>query len=69
MKKTRRGVLLLVNLQADACNFAKSNAPPCVLLRFLNYSIGNKSRKAARNKGMIIHLDQWSNESNGFIVV
>ena len=29
-KKTHGGVLLLVTLQALACNFTESNTPPCV---------------------------------------
>ena len=34
MKNTHRWVLLLVNLQAEACNFTKSNTPPWVFFTF-----------------------------------
>ena len=47
MKNTHGGVLLLVKMQALACNFTKSNTPPWMFLRFLNCTIGTKSRKAS----------------------
>ena len=34
VKNTHRGVLLLVKLQASACNFTKSNTPPWVFFTF-----------------------------------
>ena len=34
MKNTHGGLLLLVNLQAEACNFTKINTPPCPFSRF-----------------------------------
>ena len=34
VKHTHRGVLLLVKLQAKACNFTKSNALPWVFFMF-----------------------------------
>ena len=34
VKNTNRRVLFLVELQASACNFAKSNIPPRVFLTF-----------------------------------
>ena len=48
VKNTRGGVLLLVKLHADACNFTKSNPPPWVFLRFLNCAHGTKSCNAPR---------------------
>ena len=36
VKNTHGVVLLLVKLQVYACNFTKSNNPPCVLLTFFN---------------------------------
>ena len=35
VKSTHGGVLLLVKLQASACNFTKSNTPPWVFFTFL----------------------------------
>ena len=35
VKNTHGGVLIFVKLQASACNFIKSNTPPCVLFTFL----------------------------------
>ena len=34
VRNTHRGVLLLVKLQASACNFTKSNTPPWVFFTF-----------------------------------
>ena len=34
MKNTHGGVFLLVNLQAEACNFTKSNTPPWLFFMF-----------------------------------
>ena len=34
VKNTHGGVLLLVNLQVEACSFTKSNTPPWVLFTF-----------------------------------
>ena len=34
VKNTHGGVLILVKLQASACNFTKSNTPPWVFFRF-----------------------------------
>ena len=46
VKYTHGGVLHLVKLQAVACSFTKSNTPQLMFSRFLNYTIGTKSRKA-----------------------
>ena len=35
VRKTHRGVLLLIKLQTSACNFTKSNTPPWVFFAFL----------------------------------
>ena len=35
MRNTRGGVLFLVKLQTEACNFTKSNIPPWVFFTFL----------------------------------
>ena len=43
MKNTLGRVLLLVKLQAKACNFTKSNIPPWVFFTFLNGANGIKS--------------------------
>ena len=45
VKNTHGGVLLLAKLQAEACNFTKSNTPPWVFFTFLNCTNGTKSRK------------------------
>ena len=48
MKNTRGGVLLLITLQASACNFTKSNICSMgVFSSFLNCTIGTKLRKAS----------------------
>ena len=35
VKNTHGGVLILVKLQAEACNFTKTNTPPWVFFTFL----------------------------------
>ena len=50
VKNTHGGVLILVKLQAEACNFTKGNIPPWVFSRFLNCTNGTKSRNAPQNK-------------------
>ena len=47
VKNTHEGVLLLVKLQAKACNFTKSNTPSWVFFTFLNYTNGTKSRNTS----------------------
>ena len=46
VKNTHGGVLLLVKLQASACNFTKSNVLYRCFLRFLNCTNGTKSVNA-----------------------
>ena len=46
VKNTHGRVLFLVKLQAEACNFTKSNTPPGCFLRFLNCTNGTKLRNA-----------------------
>ena len=48
MKNTHGGVLLLVKLQTEACNFTKSNTSPFVFSRFLNCTNDTKSRNASQ---------------------
>ena len=48
LKNTHGGVLILVQLQAEACNFTKINTPPRVFSRFLNCTNGTKSRNASQ---------------------
>ena len=48
VKKTHGGVLTLVKLQAEACNFTKINTPPWgCFSRFLNCTNGTKSLNAS----------------------
>ena len=47
LKNTHGGVLILVQLQAEACNFTKINTPPWVFSRFLNCTKSTKSRNAS----------------------
>ena len=47
VKNTHERAILLVKLQAEVCNFSKSNTPPWVFFTFLNCPNGNKSRKAS----------------------
>ena len=51
-ESTHGGVLLLVKLQVEACNFTKITTPPWMFSRFLNCTNGTKSRKASH----IYHL-------------
>ena len=44
VKNAYGGVLLLVKLLAEACNFTKSNTPPRRFPCFLNCTNGTKSR-------------------------
>ena len=46
VKNTHGVVLLLVKLQASACNFTESNTPPWMFFTFLNCAHGTKSRNA-----------------------
>ena len=39
VKNVHGGVLLLVKLQALACNFSQSNTPPCVFFTFFKLQI------------------------------
>ena len=55
--KKHEGVLLLVILQAEACNFTKSNTLPWVFSCFLNSTNSTKSRKASQ---MIIEYFNFS---------
>ena len=53
VKNTHKGVLLLVvKMQALACNFAKSNTPPCVFFSFFKlykcYQIAQSITYAAK---------------------
>ena len=48
VKNTHEGVLVLVKLQAEACNFTKINIPPCVFFTFLNCTNGTKLRNASQ---------------------
>ena len=54
MKNTDVGVLLLVKLQAEACNFTKSNIPPWLFFMF--FKLCTKSRSAPQIKILLI----WS---------
>ena len=47
MKNNHGGMILLVKLQALACNFTKSIPPPWFFSRFLNCTNGTKSCKAS----------------------
>ena len=47
VKNTHGSVLVLVKLQAEACNFTKRNTP-WVFFTFLNCTNGTKSRKASQ---------------------
>ena len=50
MKNTHGEAILLVKLQASACNFTKSITPPWVFPRFLNCTNGTKSHKASHRR-------------------
>ena len=46
-KNTHGGVLILIKLQTETCNFTKSDTPSCLFFPFLNYKNGTKSFKAS----------------------
>ena len=46
VKNTHGGVLILLKLQAAACNFTKINTPHGCFSRFLNCTNGTKSHNA-----------------------
>ena len=50
VKHTHGGVLHLVNLQAEACNFTRSNNPPWVLFTFFKLHFNFISKIAAAYK-------------------
>ena len=60
MKNTHGGVLFLVKLQAESCNFTKINTPPWVFFTFFKFTNGTKSRKASH-----IAVSQCSSTSMG----
>ena len=45
VKNTHGGVLILVKLQASACNFTKINTPPWAFFTFLNCTNGSNRAK------------------------
>ena len=47
-KKTHEGLLILVKLHAEACNFTKSNASPLAFFTFFNCTNSTKSHNASR---------------------
>ena len=55
VKNTHGGVLLLVKLQAEACNFTKINTPPWVFLTFFKlfkwYQITQRILNVSRTNG------------------
>ena len=61
VKNTHGKVLILVKLQASACNFAEINTPGC-FLRFLNCVNGTKSRNAPQ---ISIDITTFSEEPAG----
>ena len=56
VKNIHGGVLLLVKLQAEGCNFTKSNTHPWVFSRFLNCTNGTKLRKTSHIKNDLLLL-------------
>ena len=58
VKNTRRGVSLLVQLQAQLATLLKVTLPYGCFLRFLYYTNGTKSRKASHIVICLISLQQ-----------
>ena len=52
-EKHHGGVLILVKLQAEACNFNKINTPPWVFSTFSKLYKGTKSHNASRFKKLL----------------
>ena len=65
MKRTHGEVLLLVKLQASACNFTKSNTFLWFFSRFLNFTNAIKSRKASHmlTDNHIFSMEIYPNKS------
>ena len=56
VKNTNGGVLLLLTVQALACNFTKSNTHPWAFFTFFkNFTNGTKSRKASSFSNFVSH--------------
>ena len=53
VKNTNRGLLILVKLQAETCNFTKINNPPWVFFSFLKlykwYQIAQRATFSCKN--------------------
>ena len=69
VRNTHGGVLLLVKLQALACNFTKRNTPPWMFLRFLNCTNDTKSRNGSQIPNRTTHhicisLTHWATLPN-----
>ena len=50
VKNTHGGMLLLVKLQAEACNVTKSNTPPWVFFTFFYCTNDTKSRNESHEQ-------------------
>ena len=63
VKNTLRGVLLVVSLQAKACNFTKSNLLRECFSRFLNCTNSTKLLKASHMKYLSLWIFQYVRSS------
>ena len=52
VKNTHGRILILVKLQAKACNFTKINTPPWVFFMFLNCTNSTKSRNKSQIRSL-----------------
>ena len=61
VKNTHGGVLILVKLQASACNFTKINTPPWVFFTFLKlykwYQIAQRTTYQVKESGYHILIN------------
>ena len=78
VKNTHGGVLLLVKLQALACNFTKSNTTPWMFFSFLDFANDTTSRNASHLLCLIFRTvelllkygaDPLKTEKQGFLPI
>ena len=65
VKNSHGGVLLLVKLQAETCNFTKSNTLPWVFSLFLNRTNGTKPHKTSQEIFSILsYINRYLHQYN-----
>ena len=62
VKNTHGGVLLLVKLQDAACNFTKSNTPPCMFFAFFKLYKWHQIAQRTTNTAFTQKTDYYWNK-------